>query len=79
MDAARIRSRFGPQLVLWGTVGRQSTFSFASPEEIRQEVRLRVETLGRAGLILCPAYDVDEPDIPWENVAAFLDAVRTYG
>jgi uroporphyrinogen decarboxylase len=79
MDAARIRSRFGPQLVLWGTVGRQSTFSFASPEQIRQEVRLRVEVLGRAGLILCPAYDVDEPDIPWENVAAFLDAVRTYG
>ena len=79
MDAARIRGRFGPSLALWGTVGRQTTFSFARPEEIRQEVRLRIETLGRAGLILCPAYDVDEPDIPWENVAAFLDAARTYG
>jgi uroporphyrinogen decarboxylase len=79
MDATRIRSRFGPQLALWGTVGRQSTFSFANPEEIRREVAHRVETLGRAGLILCPAYDVDEPDIPWENVSAFLDAVRTYG
>jgi uroporphyrinogen decarboxylase len=79
MDAARIRSRFGPRLALWGTVGHQSTFSFASPEEIRQEVRHRVETLGRAGLILCPAYDVDEPDIPRENIAAFLDAARTYG
>jgi uroporphyrinogen decarboxylase len=79
MDAGRIRSRFGPSLALWGTVGRQTTFSFASPEEIRQEVRLRIETLGRAGLILCPAYDVDEPDIPWQNVAAFLDAARTYG
>jgi uroporphyrinogen decarboxylase len=79
MDAAHIRSRFGPSLALWGTVGHQTTFSFASPEEIRQEVKHRVETLGRAGLILCPAYDVDEPDIPWENVAAFLDAARTYG
>ena len=38
-----------------------------------------VETLGRAGLILCPAYDIDEPDIPQENVLAFLDAVRDYG
>lgn len=79
MDAARIRSRFGPGLALWGTVGLQTTFSFASPEEIRQEVRHRIETLGRGGLILCPAYDVDEPDIPWENVAAFLDAARIYG
>jgi uroporphyrinogen decarboxylase len=79
MDAARIRERFGPGLALWGTVGRQTTFSFAAPDDIRREVRQRIETLGRAGLILCPAYDVDEPDIPWANVAAFLDAVRAYG
>ena len=79
MDAVRIRQRFGPRLAFWGTVGHQTTFSFASPEEIRQEVRLRIESLGRAGLILCPAYDIDEPDIPWENIAAFLDAVREFG
>jgi uroporphyrinogen decarboxylase len=74
MDAARIRRRYGSRLALWGTVGRQTTFSFATPDEIRAEVRLRVETLGRAGLVLCPAYDVDEPDVPWANVAAFLEA-----
>jgi uroporphyrinogen decarboxylase len=72
MDAARIRRRYGSRLALWGTVGHQTTFSFATPDEIRAEVRMRVETLGRAGLVLCPAYDVDEPDIPWANVAAFL-------
>ena len=79
MDAVRIRQQYGTGLALWGTVGHQTTFSFAGPEEIRREVRLRIDTLGRAGLILCPAYDVDEPDIPWENVAAFLHAVREYG
>jgi uroporphyrinogen decarboxylase len=79
MDAARIRRCYGPRLALWGTVGHHTTFSFAAPGEIRREVRLRVETLGRAGLVLCPAYDVDEPDIPWANVAAFLEAAREYG
>ena len=79
VDAARIRQRFGPQLALWGTVGHQTTFSFARPDAIRREVKHRIETLGRAGLILCPAYDIDEPDIPWENVAAFLEAVKAYG
>jgi uroporphyrinogen decarboxylase len=73
------RTFFRPRLALWGTVGRQTTFSFAQPDDIRREVRERIETLGRAGLILCPAYDADEPDIPRENVAAFLDAVREYG
>jgi uroporphyrinogen decarboxylase len=79
MDAVRIRRRFGTSLALWGTVGRQTTFAFAGPAEIRREVRARIETLGRAGLILCPAYDIDEPDVPWANVAAFLEAGATFG
>lgn len=79
MDALRIRRRFGTSLALWGTVGRQTTFAFAGPEDIRREVGDRVETLGRAGLVLCPAYDIDEPDIPWENIAAFLEAGATLG
>jgi len=79
MDAARIRRRFGPRLALWGTVGHQTTFSFSAPDQICAEVRLRIETLGRAGLILGPAYDIDEPDIPWANIAAFLGAVKEYG
>lgn len=79
MDAAKIRKQFGPELALWGTVGSQTTFSFASSEAIREEVRMRIETLGRAGLILSPAYDLGEPDIPWANVAAFLEAVHAYG
>jgi uroporphyrinogen decarboxylase len=79
MDALRIRRRFGPRLALWGTVGRHTTFSFSSPDDIRREVAHRIETLGRAGLIMCPAYDIDEPDIPWENVVAFLEAVEAYG
>jgi uroporphyrinogen decarboxylase len=79
MDAARIRRRYGPRLAFWGTVGHQTTFSFARPDDIRAEVKQRIETLGRAGLVLCPAYDIDEPDIPWENVAAFLEAVQRYG
>ena len=79
MDALRIRRRYGPRLALWGTVGRQTTFAFGTPDDIRLEVRTRVETLGRAGLVLCPAYDVDEPDVPWANVAAFLEAGRTWG
>jgi uroporphyrinogen decarboxylase len=79
MNAVGIRARFGTRVALWGTVGRQTTFSFATPEAIRAEVRERVESLGRAGLVLCPAYDIDEPDIPWANVAAFLDAAEELG
>ncbi len=79
MDAQAVRRKHGPNLALWGTIGRQTTFSLDTPDSIRREVRLRIETLGRAGLVLCPAYDIDEPDIPRENIVAFLEAVRRYG
>ena len=79
MDALRIRQQYGTRIALWGTVGTQVAFSFNSPGQIRREVQERLHGLGRAGLILCPAYDIDEPDIPWENVSAFLDAVRDFG
>lgn len=79
MDAENIRRRFGPRLALWGTLGRQTTFSFAKPDEIRAEVRQRIETLGPSGLILSPAYDIDEPDVPRENILAFLEAAEEFG
>jgi uroporphyrinogen decarboxylase len=79
MDPMRIREQFGTEIVLWGTVGGQTTFSFASPEEIQREVRERIETLGPIGLVLCPAYDIDEPDIPWENIEAFVEAGERFG
>lgn len=79
MDPARVRQAYGRQVALWGTVGSHTTFSFASPDQIREEVRIRIAELGRYGLILSPAYDIDEPDIPWENVAAFLRAVQEFG
>ena len=54
-----------------------------SPSPVRPrsdgEVRERIETLGPAGLVLCPAYDIDEPDMPWANVEAFLEAGAEWG
>jgi uroporphyrinogen decarboxylase len=79
VDARKVREQHGAKLALWGTVGSQTLFSRGTQQQIQEEVRLRVETLGRAGLILCPAYDIDEPDIPQENIVAFLDAVRQFG
>lgn len=79
MDAARIRRRFGARPALWGTVGHQSTFASAEPEDIRREVKLRIDTLGRAGLVICPAYDLYGSASPWENIRAFLVAAERYG
>lgn len=79
MDAVGLRRRFGISPALWGTVGTQCAFARATPAEVREEVRRRIRELGPRGLILCPAYDIDTPEIAKRNVAAFLAAAREYG
>lgn len=79
MDPEKIRATYGTSIALWGTVGTQTAFSFNSPAQLRREVEDRVNRLGRSALILCPAYDIDEPDIPWQNILAFLQAAREFG
>jgi len=79
MDPQVIKQCYGDRLTLWGTVGVHTTFAHATPDQIRTEVRHRLETLGSRRFVLCPAYDIDEPDTPWANVAAFLEAAVRYG
>jgi uroporphyrinogen decarboxylase len=77
MDALAIKRAFGERLALWGTVGDAWLWDRGTPDQIRAEVRLRIETLGPAGLLLCPAYDVDFT--PLENLIAFCEAVEEFG
>ena len=77
MDALAIKERFGDRLALWGTVGSAALWDHGTPAQIRAEVRGRIETLGPAGLLLSPAYDLDYA--PFENITAFVDAVREFG
>lgn len=79
MDPKVLRQRFGNHLTLWGTVGRHTTFSHGSPESILKEIQFRLKSLGRRALVLSPAYDIDEPDIPTENLQAFFEGIREYG
>ena len=64
---------------MWGTVGIQTTFPSASPEEMRRVVKERVETVGRGGgFLISPTHKL-QPDVPWENIIAFVEAVRDLG
>lgn len=78
MEPGRIKREYGNHLSFWGTVGTQTTMPFGDPEEVGRVVRERIETVGPEGLLLAPTH-VLEPDVPWENIVAFVDAVEEYG
>jgi len=76
LDLEPLKKAFGTQLVFEGTIGTQSTMPFGSPDEVRRVVRERKRTLGDDGaLILAPTH-VLEPEVPLENIEAFVDACR---
>jgi uroporphyrinogen decarboxylase len=79
MDPAEVKMLYGDKLAFWGTVGVQRTMPFGTPDEVRAEVKLRIETVGRGGgLVLSPAQTLYS-DVPWENVVAFFEAAEEYG
>lgn len=80
MGPARLKAKYGDRLAFWGTVGAQTTWSgLPQAAAIREEVRQRIATVGRGGgLLIAPAYDV-EPEVPWANTKAFLEAVEEFG
>ncbi len=79
MDPAWVKKEFGNRLAFFGTVSVQKTMPFGTPDDIRAEVKLRMETIGQGGgLLISPAH-VLQPDTPWENIVAFFEAVEEYG
>lgn len=78
-DIARVKQLYGRDLAFWGAVGVQSTFPHATPQEMDQVVKQRIEVMGRGGGFLIAPAHVIEPETPVENVLAFIAAVDKYG
>ena len=75
MDPAEIKRQFGKRLCFWGAIDEQHTLPFGSPEDVRQEVRKRLITIGKnGGLILAPTHHV-QLDTPMENFWAMQKAI----
>ena len=76
MDPAELKRRYGKNLSFWGTIDEQRTLPFGTPEDVRAEVRSRIEQVGYdGGLILGPTHHV-QLDTPMENFWAMVRAIR---
>ncbi len=75
MDPFALKKRYGERLSFWGTLGTQTTLPFGTPAEVRASVRERIQRIGYdGGLLLAPTHSV-EPEVPWENIVAYVEAV----
>jgi uroporphyrinogen decarboxylase len=79
MDPFTLKKLYGDRLSFWGTLGTQSTLPFGSPDDVRHDIKKRCEIVGTGGgLLIAPTHMV-EPEVPWENLVAFVESVKEYG
>jgi uroporphyrinogen decarboxylase len=76
MDPAQLKREFGDRVCFWGSLDEQYTLPFGTPAEVREEVLLRLKTIGKGGgFIIGPTHNV-QLDTPMENFWAMVDTIK---
>ncbi len=76
MEPQALKDAYGRRICLHGGICTQYLLPNSTPDQVRQEVRRRIEILGAGGgYILAPCH-VLQTDVPTENILAMSDAAR---
>ncbi|MBN2581216.1 MAG: hypothetical protein JXB10_19700 [Pirellulales bacterium] len=77
MDPQKLKDEFGDRLTFWGGgVDTQKTLPFGTPEDVRKEVRGRIEIFNRGGGFVFNTIHNLQANIPVENLLALYGTVR---
>jgi uroporphyrinogen decarboxylase len=75
-DLEEIARRSAGRLAFWGAIGTQSTMPFGTFGDVAAAVAHAKQTLGPDGGLLVAPTHILEPDVPWANVLAFVEAAK---
>ncbi len=80
MEPSRLKADFGDRIVFWGGgIDSQKVLPFASPAEVRQNVRRNLEAfMPGGGYVFNNVHNI-QADVPPENVLAMYDAAHEFG
>ncbi len=78
MDFKAIHEKYGHRISFNGTIGTQQLMPFGTPEEIQEEVMRNLTIAGeKGGLFCCPTHML-EPEVPWGNIEAYVEACNRF-
>ena len=79
MDPRHLKESYGKSLTFWGGgVDTQKTLPFGTPDEVRKEVRERLEIFSRQGGFVFDAIHNVQALTPVENMAAMIETVKEF-
>jgi uroporphyrinogen decarboxylase len=79
MDTRRLKEEYGSDLAFWGAVDTHHALPFGTPDDVRAEVRRRIEDLAGEGGYVIGSVHIIQQEVPPENVLAMAEAAHVYG
>jgi len=80
MDSKELKREFGQDLTFWGGgVDTQRVLPLGTPEQVRDEVKRRIEDFAPGGGFVFAAVHNIQADVPAENILAMRRAVWDFG
>jgi uroporphyrinogen decarboxylase len=78
-DTTGLKREFGNHIAFWGAIDTHHMLPFGSPQEVREEVRRRIEELAPGGgYVLASVHNI-QAEVPPENICAMFEAAKRYG
>ena len=78
MDPLVIYEQYGDKLALHGCIGTQTTLPFGTVNDVKNTVRKYCDIMGKKGGLWIAPTHVIEPEVPWENIMAFIETADEY-
>jgi len=80
MDTKRLKKEYGEEIVFWGGgVDSQRVLPFGRPEEVKDEVKRRIDDLAPGGGFVFAAVHNIQPFVPPENILTMFETALEYG
>jgi uroporphyrinogen decarboxylase len=80
MDSAALKRDFGRSLTFWGGgVDTQRVLGNGTPQQVREDVKRRIEDLAPGGGFVFATVHNIQPNVPPENILAMWETLQQYG
>jgi len=76
MPVDEVIARHKHHVGFWGIIGTQTTMPFGTPDDVRAAVAQCARHAREGAAIIVAPTHVLEPDVPWENIQALVEAVK---